>query len=61
MKIDTIFMNLENRKTSKPHVLILNLTDKIYLRGGEKLILKYILSDIQDYFEYILEKIWRKY
>ena len=54
-------MNLENRKTSKPHVLILNLTYKIYLRGGEKLILKYILSDIQDYFEYILEKIWRKY
>ena len=29
-------MNSENSKTSKPHVLILNLTDKIDLRGGEK-------------------------
>ena len=29
--MDTIFMNLENSKTSKTHVLILNLTDKIDL------------------------------
>ena len=29
-------MSSENSKTSKPHVLILNLTDKIDLRGGEK-------------------------
>ena len=29
MKIDTIFMNSENSKTSEPHVLILNLTDKL--------------------------------
>ena len=28
-KMNTIFMNSENSKTSKPHVLILNLTDKI--------------------------------
>ena len=27
-KIDTIFMNSKNIKTCKPHVLILNLTDK---------------------------------
>ena len=27
--MDTIFMNLENSKTSRPHVLILILTDKI--------------------------------
>ena len=27
-KIDAIFMNSKNIKTSKPHVLILNLTDK---------------------------------
>ena len=27
--MDTIFMHSENSKTSKPHVLILNLTDKI--------------------------------
>ena len=34
--MDTIFINSENRKTSKSHVLILNPTDKIDLRRGEK-------------------------
>ena len=34
--MDTIIMNSENSKTSKPHVLILNLTDKINLQRGEK-------------------------
>ena len=34
--MNTIFMNSENSKSSKPHVLILNLTDKIDLRRGEK-------------------------
>ena len=34
--MDSIFMNSENSKTSKPHVLILKLTDKINLRRGEK-------------------------
>ena len=34
--MDTIFMNSENSKTSKPHVLILMLTDELNLRGGEK-------------------------
>ena len=29
-------MNSDNSKTSEPHVLILNLTDKIDLRRGEK-------------------------
>ena len=29
-------MNSENNKTSKPHVLILKLTDKIDLRRGGK-------------------------
>ena len=29
-------MNSENCKTSKPHVLILNFTDKLDLRRGEK-------------------------
>ena len=29
-------MNSENSKTSEPHVLILKLTDKLDLRGGEK-------------------------
>ena len=36
MKMDTIFMNSENSKTFMPHVLILNLTDKIDLRKDEK-------------------------
>ena len=34
----TIFMNSENSKTSKPHVLILKLTNKLDLRIGEKII-----------------------
>ena len=92
-------MNSEIIKTCKPHVLILHLTDKIYLRRGEKSIAlsnlsiyqkwrniknsynsntfkisakiwndefefpdrSYSISDIQDYFEYILKKSWRKY
>ena len=36
--MDTIFMNSENSKTSEPHILILNLTDKLDLRRGEKII-----------------------
>ena len=87
-------MNSENCKTSDPHVLILTLTDKLDLRGGEKSIALsnlsicytwkhikgsyknnkfkisaptfkdklelpdglYSVSNIQDYFEYILKK-----
>ena len=40
-------MNSENSKTSKPHVLILHLTDKIDLRGDEKRI---ALSDLNLYY-----------
>ena len=29
--METIFMNSENRKTSDPHILLLNLTEKINL------------------------------
>ena len=36
-------MNLENSRTSKPRVLILNLTDKIDLRRGKKALLYQIL------------------
>ena len=35
IKMDNIFMNSKNSKTSKPHVLILKLTDKLDLRRGE--------------------------
>ena len=34
--MDTIFMNSENSKTSKPGVLIPKLTDTLDLRRGEK-------------------------
>ena len=92
--MDTIFMNSENSKTSKPHVLTLKLTSKLDLRLGEKVIAlsnlsiyytwknikssynnnkfkisaptwndefelpdgSYSVSDIQDYFKYILKK-----
>ena len=94
--MDTIFMNSENSKTSKPHVLTLKLTNKLDLRLGEKVIAlsnlsiyytwrnikssynnnkskisaptwndeseltdcSYSVSDIQDYFKYILKKHW---
>ena len=36
--MDTIFMNSENSKTSKPHVLILKLINRLDLRIGEKII-----------------------
>ena len=36
--MDTIFMNSENSKTPKPHVLILKLINKLDLRMGEKVI-----------------------
>ena len=36
--MDAIFMNSQNSKTSKPHVLILKLTDKLDLRRGEKML-----------------------
>ena len=87
-------MNSENNKTSEPHVLMLQLTDKLYLRRSEKNVAlsnlsiyytwknikslynnnkfkisaptwndkfelpdgSYSVSDIQDYFEYILKK-----
>ena len=40
-------MNSENSKTSKPHVLIFKLTDKLDLRRGEKSI---ALSNLRIYY-----------
>ena len=85
--MDTTFINSENSKTSKLHVLKLKFTSKLNLRLGKKVIglsnlsIKssynnnkfkisttrwndefelpdgsYSVSDIQDYFEYILKK-----
>ena len=38
IEMDTIFMNSEKSKTSKPHVLTVKLTNKLDLRIGEKTI-----------------------
>ena len=35
-RMDTIFMNSENSKTSDPHILLLNRSDKINLKGSDK-------------------------
>ena len=48
--MDTIFMNSENSKTSKPHVLTLKLTSKLDLIIDEKVI---ALSNLSIYY------IWR--
>ena len=45
--MDTIFMNSENIKTTKPHVLVLKLTNKLDLRIGKKVI---ALSNLRVYY-----------
>ena len=45
--MDTVFMNTENSKTSKAHVLTLKLTNKLDLRFGEKVI---ALSNFSIYY-----------
>ena len=42
-KMDTIFMNSENSKTSKPNVLILKFTDTLDLRKVKRVLLCQIL------------------
>ena len=92
--MDTIFINSENSRTPKPHILALKFVNKLDLTFGEKVIAlsnlsiyytwkniksaynnnkfkipattwndefelpdgSYSMSDIQDYFEYILKK-----
>ena len=92
--MDTIFMNSENSRTPKPHILIIKLTNKLNLRISKNVIAlsslsiyytwknlksscnnnkfkisastwndefelpdgSYSVSDILDYFEYILQK-----
>ena len=50
--MDTKFMNSENSKTSKQHVLILKLTNKLDLGTGEKVI---TLSNVS------ISYTWRKH
>ena len=45
--MNTIFKNFENSKTSDPHRLLLNLTDKIDLRRKDKYI---ALSNLSIYY-----------
>ena len=45
--MDTIYMNSKKSKTSKPHVLVLKITDKLDLRRGEKSI---ALSSLRIYY-----------
>ena len=45
--MDTTLATSENSKNSKPHVLILQLTDKLDLRRGEKSI---ALSNLSIYY-----------
>ena len=35
-RIDTIFMNSEDSKVSNPHILLLNLLDKMNLKKSDK-------------------------
>ena len=61
--MDTIFMNLENDKTSKPSVSVLKLTNKLDFKisaptWNDKFELpdrSYSISDILNCFEYILK------
>ena len=45
-KLDTIFINPKNSKTSDPHRLLLNLTDKINLKRSDKYV---ALSNLSIY------------
>ena len=45
--MDTIFMNSENSRTSKYHVLVLQLTDKLDLRRDQKSV---ALSNLSIYY-----------
>ena len=45
--MDTIFMNSENSKTPKPHVVVLKLTNKLGLKIGKKVI---ALSNLSVYY-----------
>ena len=44
--MDTVFMNSKNSKTSNPHRLLLNLSDKINLKGSDKYV---ALSNLSIY------------
>ena len=45
--MNTIFMDSENSKTSDPHTLLLNFTDKINLKRSDKYV---ALSNLSIYY-----------
>ena len=45
--MDTIFMKSENSKTSKSHVSVLKLTDKLDLGNGKKVTIYYTWKNIK--------------
>ena len=47
--MDTVFLNSENSKTHKPHILTLKLVNKLDLRFGEKVI---ALSNLNIYYNW---------
>ena len=55
-KIDTIFRNSKNSKTSYPHRLVLSLSDKIRLKRSDKYV---ALSNFSKY--YIWKNIKKSY
>ena len=51
--MDTTFMNSENSKTSDPNRLLLNLTDKKYLKRSDKYV---VLSNLSLYYTWKIIK-----
>ena len=47
MKMETMFMNYKNSKTSDPHRILLNLKDKINLKRSDKYV---ALSNLSMYY-----------
>ena len=58
--MDTIFINSENNRTLKPHILALKLVNKLDLRFGEKVIalsIKYLLEHRMMNLNYLMDLI----
>ena len=51
-KMDTIFMNSENSKTSETYILLLNLSDKINLKRSDTYV---ALSNLSIYYNFSSE------
>ena len=54
--MDTVFMNSRNSKTSDPHRLLLNLSDKINLKRSDKYIALSNLSIYMEKYKKVIQK-----